>query len=62
MFFMGGMTMGYLHPAQPAKGGDGTRLLQPEQKDGAQLSPSETSDLRDRAFERTLIWAWRVLC
>lgn len=58
MFFMGGMTMGYLHP--PAKDAEPVRIDLPEEKNRRQVGPSETPN--DSAMERTLIWARRILC
>jgi hypothetical protein len=58
MFFMGGMTMGYLHP--PAKNAEPVRIDLPEEKNRRQVGPGETPN--DSAMERTLIWARRILC
>jgi hypothetical protein len=58
MFFMGGMTMGYLHP--PAKDVSPVRVELTEDKARRQTGPSENPS--DSAMERTLIWARRILC
>jgi hypothetical protein len=62
MFFMGGMTMGYLDPPVPAKSGEAAQVLPSPDKDYLQMAASDTTNMRDRAIERTLIWARRVLC
>jgi hypothetical protein len=58
MFFMGGMTMGYLHP--PAKDAEQLRIDLPEEKSRRKVGPNEAPN--DSAMERTLIWARRILC
>ncbi len=58
MFFMGGMTMGYLHP--PAKDAEPARAELAEEKNRRQIAPTEGPG--DNAMERTLIWARRILC
>jgi hypothetical protein len=58
MFFMGGMTMGYLHP--PAKEASPVRTELPEDKARRQAGPNDVPS--DSAMERTLIWARRILC
>ncbi len=58
MFFMGGMSMGYLHP--PAKEATPVRVELPEDKNRRQAGPAELPS--DGAMERTLIWARRILC
>lgn len=60
MFFMGGMTLGYLHPPAP-KLADGTANASSEEKTPRSLgSPSSSS--HEGAIERTLLWARRILC
>lgn len=61
MFFMGGMTLGYLHPPAPAKAVDGNGCASAEEKSlNSKGSPSAPSS--DGAIERTLLWARRILC
>ncbi|MDE1992891.1 MAG: hypothetical protein KGI75_10335 [Rhizobiaceae bacterium] len=62
MFFMGGMTMGYLHPPLPAKEDDALTVTLPEEKNRRQIGPGETPAPETSAVERTLIWARRILC
>ena len=62
MFFMGGMTMGYLHPPMPAKEEDALTVTLPKEKNRRQIGPGETSVPETSAVERTLIWARRILC
>ncbi|HEX8047459.1 hypothetical protein [Rhizobium sp.] len=62
MFFMGGMTMGYLHPPMPAKEEDVLTVTLPEEKNRHLIGQTETPVSETSAFERTLIWARRILC
>ncbi|PZM09709.1 hypothetical protein [Rhizobium tubonense] len=62
MFFMGGMTMGYLHPPKQAKEEDTLGATLPEEKSRRQIGLIEAVDQREGAVERTLIWARRILC
>ncbi|HEY0125422.1 MAG TPA: hypothetical protein VGC14_27370 [Rhizobium sp.] len=62
MFFMGGMTMGYLHPPMPAKEEDVLTVALPEEKRCRQIGQAETPADEASAVERTLIWARRILC
>jgi len=62
MFFMGGMTMGYLHPRQPGKEEDVMNVALPEEKTRRQIGPTDTPAPEASAVERTLIWARRILC
>ena len=62
MFFMGGMTMGYLHPPKPAKEEDVLTVTLPEENSRRQIGPTETPASEAGAVERTLIWARRILC
>ena len=62
MFFMGGMTMGYLHPPVPAKEEDALAVTLPEEKNRRQIDPAETGVPEANAVERTLIWVRRILC
>ena len=61
MFFMGGMTLGYLHPPVRTKRGEGSAAVAEEDSTVAQRLPP-TSGAGDGALERTLLWARRILC
>ena len=60
MFFMGGMTLGYLHPPAP-KLADGNANASGEEKSPRSSGPSPANS-HDGAIERTLLWARRILC
>ncbi len=62
MFFMGGMTMGYLHPPVPAKQEDARSAALREESGRRQAGPAEERAVDTSAIERSLIWARRVLC
>ncbi|WP_371075151.1 MULTISPECIES: hypothetical protein [unclassified Sinorhizobium] len=62
MFFLGGMTMGYLHPPAPAEEAVATSTKAVEEKNRRLLVSREASLPRDGRTERPLIWAWRILC
>ncbi|CAN7477770.1 hypothetical protein LJR251_003178 [Rhizobium rhizogenes] len=62
MFFMGGMTMGYLHPPIPAKEEDVLTVTLPEEKSRHLIGQTEAPASESSAVERTLIWARRILC
>lgn len=62
MFFLGGMTMGYLHPPAPAEETVATSTKVVEEKNRRLLASREASPPRDCRTERPLIWAWRILC
>ncbi|GAC1044571.1 hypothetical protein [Rhizobium sp. No.120] len=62
MFFMGGMTMGYLHPPVPAKREGGRSATLSEESSRRQAGPAEEQAADTSAIERSLIWARRVLC
>jgi hypothetical protein len=62
MFFMGGMTMGYLHPPQQAKEEKALNASSPEQNSPRQVEMNLADCQREGAVERTLIWARRILC
>ena len=63
MFFLGGMTMGYLHPPAPAAKAIAGCATVIEEKNRRLLAPKEVSSSpRDNRTERPLIWAWRILC
>jgi hypothetical protein len=61
MFFLGGMTMGYLDP--PAKAGrtQQAAVSIPAEKD-RRLIETSGAQREETAIERSLIWAWRTLC
>ena len=61
MFFMGGMTMGYLHPPLRVKETE-TISNAAEEKPGVSRSFGERPSHNDGAIERTLLWARRILC
>lgn len=61
MFFMGGMTLGYLQPPIGAKRVDGSTASSSDDGTGAQPLPSAPVP-SDGAIERTLLWARRILC
>ncbi|WP_037155068.1 hypothetical protein [Rhizobium freirei] len=61
MFFMGGMTMGYLHPPVPAKQ-EGVRSASlSDEKCRRQAGSAEEPTADTSAVERSLIWARRIL-
>jgi hypothetical protein len=60
MFFLGGMTMGYLAP--PAKAGKvANEASMPAERDRRTIEAPITPQ-QETAIERSLIWAWRTLC
>ncbi|MBM7049027.1 MULTISPECIES: hypothetical protein [Rhizobium] len=62
MFFMGGMTMGYLHPPVPAKEERTGAVALSEENSRRQTGPAEEQVADTSAIERSLIWARRILC
>jgi hypothetical protein len=61
MFFMGGMTLGYLQPPVRVKRADANLVSLDDDGIGTQrLSSAPVSG--DGAIERTLLWARRILC
>ncbi|TXI12967.1 MAG: hypothetical protein E6Q76_00075 [Rhizobium sp.] len=62
MFFMGGMTMGYLHPPAPAKREDARSAALSDENSRRQAGPAEEQTVDSSAIERSLIWARRILC
>jgi hypothetical protein len=62
MFFMGGMTMGYLDPPVPAKSGEASHVRPSPETACLEIQAPDTTRLCDRAIERAFIWARRVLC
>jgi len=61
MFFMGGMTLGYLHAPVRAKRADGSATAS-EEDNGVVLRLPPAPAPGDGALERTLLWARRILC
>ncbi|MBY3312040.1 hypothetical protein [Rhizobium laguerreae] len=59
MFFLGGMTMGYLDPPVRA---DRRAASIPAEKDRRLIETSSNPSQNENAVERSLIWAWRTLC
>lgn len=62
MFFMGGMTLGYLDPPRPAKKQDTPSVASADEKGGFKAASVDTLVLRTDTVERTLLWARRILC
>ena len=62
MFFMGGMTLGYLHPPVPAKAADGTTAATADEKSLRSSGSSTGPSHGEGTIERTLLWARRILC
>jgi hypothetical protein len=61
MFFLGGMTMGYLDPPAKAGGTEQVAVCIPPEKDRRSIEASG-AQREENAIERSLIWAWRTLC
>lgn len=61
MFFLGGMTMGYLEPPPKAERSEQTVVSIPSEKD-RRLIDTSAAQREENAIERSLIWAWRTLC
>ncbi|MBX4933285.1 hypothetical protein [Rhizobium bangladeshense] len=61
MFFLGGMTMGYLVPPVRADRKEQIAVSMPAEQDRRLI---ETANLQqsENGVERSLIWAWRTLC
>jgi len=62
MFFLGGMTMGYLDPPVKVERRDITSVTIPAEKDRRLIETSPNAPQSDSAVERSWIWAWRTLC
>ena len=63
MFFLGGMTMGYLEPpAAKAERAEAPVVIIPAEKDRRLIDISSAAQREENAIERSLIWAWRTLC
>ncbi|EPE96046.1 hypothetical protein [Rhizobium grahamii] len=63
MFFLGGMTMGYLHPPAKTDRKAAASTSIPAEKDRRLLEKSEPKRSARQAVEddRSLLWAWRTL-
>lgn len=61
MFFLGGMTMGYLAPPAKADKDAKSAASIPAERDRRLLDTPNTAH-QDNVVERSLIWAWRTLC
>jgi hypothetical protein len=61
MFFLGGMTMGYLEPSVKDERVEQQVVSIPSEKDRRLIDPS-AEQREENAIERSLIWAWRTLC
>jgi hypothetical protein len=62
MFFLGGMTMGYLDPPVKADRREQISVSLPAEKDRRLIEASSNPPENESAVERSLIWAWRTLC
>ncbi|MBW8788586.1 MULTISPECIES: hypothetical protein [Rhizobium] len=62
MFFLGGMTMGYLDPPVRADRREQISASIPSEKDRRLIESSSNPSQNENAVERSLIWAWRTLC
>ncbi|WP_454852731.1 hypothetical protein [Rhizobium binxianense] len=62
MFFLGGMTMGYLDPPAKAERREPAPVSIPAEKDRRLIDTSPSAPQPENAVERSLIWAWRTLC
>ncbi|MGO6848462.1 hypothetical protein ELH53_17800 [Rhizobium ruizarguesonis] len=62
MFFLGGMTMGYLDPPVRAGRREQISASIPPEKDRRLIETSSNPPQNESAVERSLIWAWRTLC
>jgi hypothetical protein len=62
MFFLGGMTMGYLDPPAKAEKTEAVPASIPAEKDRRLIESSHQTSRPQNAVERSLIWAWHTLC
>ena len=62
MFFLGGMTMGYLEPPAKAERSEPSVVSIPAEKYRHLIDVSAAAQREENAIERSLIWAWRTLC
>jgi len=62
MFFLGGMTMGYLHPPATTEREAAPQTSIPAEKARRFLeTPATVKPRRDTTGDRSLLWAWRIL-
>ncbi|EJZ20877.1 hypothetical protein NE852_21280 [Rhizobium sp. Pop5] len=62
MFFLGGMTMGYLDPPVKAERREQASVSLPAEKDRRLIDTAANPPQNESVVERSLIWAWRTLC
>lgn len=62
MFFLGGMTMGYLDPPVRTDRQEQSSVSLPAEKDRRLIETSSNPPQNEGAVERSWIWAWRTLC
>ncbi|EJC76289.1 hypothetical protein Rleg10DRAFT_4937 [Rhizobium leguminosarum bv. trifolii WSM2012] len=62
MFFLGGMTMGYLDPSVKADRREQVSVSLTAEKDRRLLEIPANLGQAEDAVERSWIWAWRTLC
>ncbi|RUM24768.1 hypothetical protein EFQ99_13930 [Rhizobium vallis] len=62
MFFLGGMTMGYLDPPVKAECREQISVSLPAEKDRRLIDTPANPPQNENVVERSLIWAWRTLC
>ncbi|PDT06350.1 hypothetical protein CO666_01690 [Rhizobium chutanense] len=62
MFFLGGMTMGYLDPPVKADHKKQISTSIPAEKDRRLIEVPANAPQSEDAVERSWIWAWRTLC
>lgn len=62
MFFLGGMTMGYLDPPVRTDRQEQNSVSLPAEKDRRLIETSSNPPQNESAVERSWIWAWRTLC
>ena len=62
MFFLGGMTMGYLDPPVKAERREIASATIPAEKERRLIETSPNAPQSDSSAERSWLWAWRALC
>ena len=62
MFFLGGMTMGYLDPPAKAESSQAAPVSIPAEKNRRLIEDAHQTSRPENVVERSLIWAWRTLC
>ena len=62
MFFLGGMTMGYLDPPVKADRGEQISVSIPAEKDRRLIDTPSNPPQDESSVERSWVWAWRTLC